>query len=291
MKIMIIDDDIAIIKMLQKIIADRNLGEVEDFATNGIEGKIKIKKCNPDIVLVDLLMKKKDGITMVKEIKKENQYVQFIMISKILCKSIIGKAYKSGIEYYINKPINALEVENVIKKVSEKVVMSRKLRQIENTLLNCRIDPALESKNNNFKKYNEEVKDNINLDDIKKIMSKIGIMGKLGYEDILKMVEYLSNKKEELEILSIKDLCLKFTKSPKSMEQRMRRAAYSGLVNLANLGIEDYMNLVFEQYSNTLYDFQQVRIEMNHIRGKNKKRGKVDLKKFILGLLYYSENT
>lgn len=52
------------------------------------------------------------------------------------------------------------------------------------------------------------------------------------------------------------------------------------------LGIEDYMNDVFMEYSNGLYNFEQLKIEMDHIRGKGKSRGKVNLKKFIDGLVY-----
>ena len=44
------------------------------------------------------------------------------MISQVSSKDMIAKAYESGIEYYISKPINAIEVESVIK-VKEKMSM------------------------------------------------------------------------------------------------------------------------------------------------------------------------
>ncbi len=74
------------------------------------------------------------------------------------------------------------------------------------------------------------------------------------------------------------------------MEQRIRRTATIGMINLANLGIEDYMNEVFTEYSNGLYNFEQIKIEMDYIRGKSSKRGKVNLKKFIDGMVYYCNN-
>ena len=59
--------------------------------------------------------------------------------------------------------------------------------------------------------------------------------------------------------------------------KRIRRTATAGMINLANIGIEDYMNETFVEYSNGLYNFEQLKTEMDFIRGKTKKRGKVNL--------------
>jgi two-component system response regulator YcbB len=54
---------------------------------------------------------------------------------------------------------------------------------------------------------------------------------------------------------------------------------------MANLGIEDYLNETFTRYSNRLYDFQEVRAEMDYIRGKSKTPGRISVRKFIDGLM------
>ena len=79
-------------------------------------------------------------------------------------------------------------------------------------------------------------------------------------------------------------LCDRFSDSPKAMEQRIRRAAMAGMVNLANLGIEDYSNDTFTEYAGTLYHFEQVRREMDCIRGKTTLHGRVSVKKFLYAL-------
>ena len=84
------------------------------------------------------------------------------------------------------------------------------------------------------------------------------------------------------------ELCSRFSDSPKSMEQRIRRAAAAGLVNLAHLGLEDYGNEIFTEYSNTLYNFEQVRREMDFIRGKSERHGNVKIKNFLNALVVYS---
>lgn len=70
MKIFIVDDNVNIVKILEKIIYDKELGEVVGKAFNGEEALEKIEAIRPDIVLLDFLMPSMDGISLLKEIKK-----------------------------------------------------------------------------------------------------------------------------------------------------------------------------------------------------------------------------
>ena len=190
---------------------------------------------------------------------------------------MISKAYQSGIEYYISKPINAIEVQTVIKKVEEKINMKKKLTQIQNLFST---EP---------KAVIEEEKSNSSIDCVKTVMQRIGIIGESGSQDIVDVVKYLIDTNQSMCNFTVKELCSLFNDNPKTMEQRIRRTATVGLINLANIGIEDYMNEIFTEYSNALYNFEQLKIEMDFIRGKSKKRGKVNMKKFIDGIVYYGK--
>ena len=74
---------------------------------------------NPDIVIVDLLMPEIDGITFVKRARSYAPDLTFIMLSQVASKDMIADAYSAGIEFYIHKPINSIEVESILRKVSE----------------------------------------------------------------------------------------------------------------------------------------------------------------------------
>lgn len=275
MNIFIVEDDSNITRLLEKIIKDRELGTLLGYANDGINGLMEIQSLKPDIVLVDLLMPGKDGISLVREAKNTYPNIQFIMISQVSSKDMIGKAYQSGIEYFISKPINAIEVESVIHKVQDKINMNRKLDQIQSLFI----------KDNN--KQVEE-KSSARVEGVRSVMQRIGIAGEAGSQDIIDITKYLIDTKQSMSDFTVKELCSKFTNKVKSMEQRIRRTATVGMINLANLGIEDYMNEIFTEYSNGLYNFEQIKIEMDYIRGKSKKRGKVNLKKFIDGIVFYS---
>lgn len=279
MKIFIIEDDNNIVKLLERIIVDRELGHLIGYANDGISGLEEIIALKPDIVLVDLLMPGKDGISLVKEAKLICPDLFFIMISQVSSKDMIGKSYQSGIEYYISKPINAVEVESVIRKVEDKIHMNRKLNKIQSLFFTDKEVKGEQKTDNNNK-----------VDKVKLVMQRIGITGEAGSQDIYNIVKYLIENGENMADYTIKELCSKFTDQPKTMEQRIRRTAMVGMVNLANLGTEDYMNDTFTEYSTCLYNFEQIKAEMDYIRGKSKKRGKVNLKKFIEGMVFYCSN-
>lgn len=276
MRILIVDDSLNIVRLLERIIIDKDLGEVISTSDNGLDGIKIIEDLRPDVVLVDLLMPGKDGISMVKDLKPRFPNMQFIMISQVSSKEMISKAYLSGVEFFISKPIDAIEVESVLRKVIEKVEMNKKLLQIQNLFSS---DPP--------RGMVVEEKDSIS--EVKRVMQKIGILGDSGSQDIITLVKFLVDNKKSMSDVSIIDLCKQFSDNPKSMEQRIRRTATNGMINLANIGIEDYMNEIFTEYSNGLFNFEQLKIEMDFIRGKTKKRGKVNIKKFLEGLAYYSQ--
>ncbi|HAQ40079.1 MAG TPA: hypothetical protein DCM73_04085 [Clostridiales bacterium] len=273
MNIYIVEDDFNIITILEKIITDRELGDVIGTAENGIKAMEEIKLLQPDIVLVDLLMPGKDGISLVRDAKVMNPDIQYIMISQVSSKDMIAKAYQSGVEYYISKPIDAIEVQAVINKVIEKIEINKKLNQIQSIFSD--VD---DSKENDAKN---------DMSGIHRVMQRIGIMGEAGSQDILNIAKYLIDKNQTMADFTVREICSIFADNPKTMEQRIRRTATIGMINLANLGIEDYMNEIFTEYSNGLYNFEQLKIEMDFIRGKSKRRGKVNIKKFIDGLVYY----
>ncbi|ACA45131.1 response regulator [Clostridium botulinum] len=267
MRVLIIDDDINVHKILNKIINHECLGEViKDTPLNGEDGGFLIEKEKPDIVIVDLLMPGKDGLTLVREYKSKYPHIQYIMLSQVSSKDMIAKAYENGIEFYISKPINAVEVKSVLKKVINSGIMKKKLGNIDFIL-------------------KKEDEDNYT-SKIKSIMNKLGILGESGCEDIIKSIEFIIENNSK-DTYTLKELFKEISDKPKSIEQRIRRTAFVALNNIANLGLEDYMNDIFVEFSNSIFSFEEVKKEMDYIRGKSSEKGSVNVKKFLQGITYY----
>lgn len=279
MQIYLVDDDINIINILKIIIENRNLGHICGTASNGEDALDDFKELKPDIIIVDLLMPLMDGITFVQKAKLLSSNTAFIMLSQVSSKDMIASAYESGIEYYLQKPINSIEVVNVIGKVTKNLTLQRTFEKMQNLFeveLKPNVNSDKTSQNNSYKK------------NLHNILQRLGIIGDLGSKDIIEVVSYLIDNNETIHESSLNSMLSHLSESPKSLEQRIRRAATAGLVNLANLGIEDYGNDIFLDYSNTLYNFEQVKREMDFIRGKSSSRGKVQIKNFLNALVFYS---
>ena len=273
MRIYIVEDDISIISILEDIIETHNLGEICGDCGGEIANISDILRCKPDVVLVDFFMPVMDGVEVVNEIRKLNSSIKFIMISQVSSKELIGKAYTAGINFFIQKPINLIEVKTVLGNLNtqlENEKMLENIRKMFVTNVPLQIEPAIEDE------YSKK---------IRMILSHIGMSGEKGCGDIIAICEYLHSNKIPVSQISVSQMCEAVSPSPKNMEQRVRRAIAAGMNNIAHMGIEDFMNETFMRYSSTLFSFEDVRSEMDHIRGKSPYGGKISIKKFIDGLM------
>ncbi len=282
MKLYIVDDDSTVIKMIEEIILDNALGEIVGMSSNSINALEEVCLLKPDLVLVDLLMPDLDGITFVERLLIRSPCTKSIMISQVSSKKIVGDAYEKGITFFISKPVNKKELTQVIRNIGNQIKMENSLNRIKKVFL---MDDGLLSNK-------EEIKFHEHSEDDKKykmIFSKLGILGESGCEEIIKICHYIKNNGSSGNQLKLMDLTNELSDNPKAMEQRIRRTINKGLSNVANLGIEDYLNETFVNYSNTLFDFDQVRLEMECVRGKKTSGGKINIKKFLDNLLLIAE--
>lgn len=276
MKFYILDDLLKSVKSIENIIKTKNLGEVIGHNTDSEKAVPEILSKNPDIVILDLLMPKKDGITVVKEVLEINPDIRFIMISQVVDKNIISDAYDAGIEFFITKPNNVIEIENVIKRVSEK-------RNLENVLNGIKSVIGTPKDKGTASATQVEASDNLQAH-VKKILGSIGMLGESGSKDILNVFEFLSKAHQSYDNKSTLNLYAEsIGEDPKSVKQRIRRAIKRGLTNVASLGIEDYYSDTYSEY-NVLFSFEAVRMEMELLRNKAEFGGRPSIDLFFEGI-------
>ena len=274
MEIYIVEDDVTVISILEDIIEDNELGTVCGTTEGGPANVHEILALEPDVILVDFLMPGKDGVELVRELKEKGCGARCIMISQVSAKELVGKAYDAGMEFFISKPINIIEVKSVIQKVEKQIENEKTLSNIKKMFMAEIADMPKEKKPDDG--YGRKVQ---------YILNRLGMSGEKGGDDIMRICQYLHSNKRPISQVSIGQLCEILSDAPKNMEQRIRRAIAVGMSNLAHLGIEDFMNDTFTSYSSTLFPFEEIRAEMDYIRGKRKYGGKVSIKKFIDSLM------
>ncbi|MDN5331202.1 MAG: two-component system, response regulator GlnL [Tepidanaerobacteraceae bacterium] len=283
-KIMIVDDDRAVRRILTGIIENRNLGEVIAEADDGEEAERKIISLNPDITLMDLLLPGKDGIEVIREVKKRGVSTHFIMISQVEAQNMISKAYEAGIEFFIHKPINVTETVSVISKVEEMIRLKTAVERIRETVTGAAIPEGPQRERHKMTKVDY-------------LLADLGILGEAGSEDIkLLMENYDSIKKKTANLQELygflKDYYEKTARKKssdlKAIEMRIRRAISKAMDNIASLGLEDYNGEQFMRYAPVLFDFKEVKKQMDFLRNKSAEGGKINVKKFLEGLAFLS---
>ena len=197
MKFYILDDKSNIIKILDKIITEKKLGNVTGYSNNPDKGVEEIIALRPDIVLVDLLMPSKDGVTVVNEVRQICPEVKFIMISRVTNKEMVAEAYNAGIEYFITKPINLIEVEAVIRNVMRRCKLETMISGFKDMLNE---DSSEESPK--AKADSEEIMKSINY-----ILGLTGLLGESGTKDVQNIcLKSISNREADTDAV-IKDYC------------------------------------------------------------------------------------
>jgi two-component system, chemotaxis family, chemotaxis protein CheY len=116
-KILVADDSDAIRLVLKDIL---ELGEhsVVGEAVNGAEAVEKYSQLLPELLLLDLAMPKKDGLTVVKEIIATHSDAKIILITAADNQKIINQCLIEGAKAYISKPF---EFDNVLKVITQTI--------------------------------------------------------------------------------------------------------------------------------------------------------------------------
>ncbi len=114
----IADDNDKILDLLEEIISMDSELSVVGKAKNGEEVCQIIKRKQPDVVLLDLIMPKMDGLSVMEQVNKDRTLKKrpnFIVVTAVGQEKITEDAFEKGASYYIMKPFNNQTLLNRIK--------------------------------------------------------------------------------------------------------------------------------------------------------------------------------
>ena len=103
MRVMLIDDSKTMRNIQKSVLKQLGHTELEE-ACDGQDALSKIGAFNPELVLVDWNMPNMDGLTFVKEYRKQNKTVPMIMVTTEAEKARVIEAIKAGVNNYVVKP-------------------------------------------------------------------------------------------------------------------------------------------------------------------------------------------
>ena len=156
-EVLIIDDNFDIRNLVSNLLKDRNYNIREaanfDQAVNEIDKKL------PDLAIIDVKLDKgdKDGIDLLKKIKKMTDTVPVIIISGHANVEMAVESLKLGAYEFITKPFAAEQLLNFVDRALENIKLKKENKQLENKL---------------FHSF-ELVGDSVHISKIKKMITKL----------------------------------------------------------------------------------------------------------------------
>ena len=114
-RIMIADDSDTI-RMVLKDILEIGKYEVVAEASNGEDAVTEFFKTNPDLMILDMAMPKKDGLVVLREIISTRPDAKIIMVTASDNQNTMKECISSGALAYILKPFN---FQDVLEKIAE----------------------------------------------------------------------------------------------------------------------------------------------------------------------------
>jgi len=138
-KILIIEDEAAIRRVLTKIISEENETYQVDEAEDGLVGIDMILKADFDLVLCDIKMPKMDGVEVLEKIKKIKPEIPIIMISGHGDIDTAVNTMRLGAFDYISKPPDLNRLLNTVRNALDK-----KELLVENILLKKKVSKKYE---------------------------------------------------------------------------------------------------------------------------------------------------
>lgn len=112
-RIMVVDDEEKVCLYMRKFL--RKLGYQVFTVLNGVDA-IKLQKTiRPHVVLLDVLMPKPDGLTVLQKIKEHDPGTTVIMVTALHDDETGIQALKLGADGYITKPIDPKYLQEVVE--------------------------------------------------------------------------------------------------------------------------------------------------------------------------------
>lgn len=138
-KILIIEDEASIRRVLTKILSEESDTYLVDEAEDGVQGLEKIKNTDYDLVLCDIKMPKMDGVELLEAVKKIKPEIPMVMISGHGDMETAIQTMRLGAFDYISKPPDLNRLLNTVRNALDK-----KQLVVENKILKKKVSKNYE---------------------------------------------------------------------------------------------------------------------------------------------------
>lgn len=120
-KLLLVDDEVAYVKILTKRLTKRNFQVTATFG--GVEGIQAVRKEDFDVAVLDLKMEDADGIEVLRVFKKMAPKMEVIMLTGHGSEQAAREGVQYGAFDYLTKPC---DLEDLVNKIEEAALKARR---------------------------------------------------------------------------------------------------------------------------------------------------------------------
>lgn len=114
-RVLIVDDAI-IMRMRIKEIARDSGWEIAGEAANGEEGLARYRELRPDLMTLDIVMPKMDGVEVLRQVREEDPQAKIVMVSAVDQKGKLTECIRLGAIDFIVKPFDKTRLKSFFAK-------------------------------------------------------------------------------------------------------------------------------------------------------------------------------
>lgn len=146
-KLLVVDDNKPIIELIKEYFEGSKVIEVKHEAYDGEEALKKICDYNEeiDVVLLDLIMPKKDGLYVLNKLNEKNINKDIIVLTSYNEPETIRRVSEFGAKYFILKPFDLIDLENKILDISKNKNKKSKIINVHENNMQVSITKLLHS--------------------------------------------------------------------------------------------------------------------------------------------------
>lgn len=216
--VLVVDDNEKLVDMIKEYFCSSKEINIKYTASDGVEG-LNILKNNSDIdvAVLDLIMPKKDGISLLSDIKENKIDVKTIMLTSFNSEDAIKQMSSLGANYFMLKPFELTDLKNrILESVNIK----------------------LDTKNINLQPNNLDI-------DISKILHNLGIPSHIkGYQYLRDSINILYTRPDVIGGIT-KELYPEIAQNFQTTVSRVERAIRHAIEVSWNRGDWDLMEEIF----------------------------------------------
>ncbi|MDY5987544.1 sporulation transcription factor Spo0A [Sporofaciens sp. SGI.106] len=148
-RVAIADDNERILELLGEIVSSDSELNLVGKANNGEDMCNIIREKEPDVVLLDLIMPKMDGLSVMESVNRDQtlrKHPSFIVVTAVGQERITEDAFNKGAHYYVMKPFNNDIILSYIKSANKsstralfKSVDAQPVKEVQEVSLETRV--------------------------------------------------------------------------------------------------------------------------------------------------------